>query len=256
MQRRGWIKATDDAGRIETELSRFFNVADLKEEPRIAMAARKTAPQTPITPEQRAWVRRAIQLAENIPTGKFDVSALEEGLSELRALADEPEKLRFVPKILAERGVRFVVVEHLHRSRIDGATTWLDENQPVVALSVRNDRIDSALHTLFHELSHVRHGDAFSVDQDLTGQDRQTPENKSEIERRADDEAAERLIPSEALHSFVSQAKSFFSKARITRFAAQQKIHPGIVCRPVTKSRHHRLANQPGVADKSTRISH
>ena len=229
MQRRGWIKETEDTSHAEEELSRFFGIASLDDEPQIAMAARKTDPKSPVNSEQRAWVRRAIQMAEDLPADKFDVAALEDGLDELRKLVDVPEKLRFVPRILAARGVRLVVVEHLHRSRIDGATTWLDENRPVVAMSVRNDRIDSVWHTLFHELSHVKHEDAFSIDQDLTGQDRQRAEDKTDIERRADREAAERLIPTDAMHSFVVKEKPFFSKARIARFAAQHKVHPGIV---------------------------
>ena len=229
MQRRSWIKETTGVARIEEEPSRFFGIANLDEEPRIAMAARKTAPQSPVNPEQRAWIRRAIQLAEEAPAQRFNPSVLDDVLGELRTFADTAERFRFVPEVLAKSGVRFVVVEHLHRSRIDGATTWLDGNQPVVALSARNDRIDSVWHTLFHELSHVKHGDAFSIDQDLTGQERQRTEDKNEIERRADLEAAERLISSEAMAAFIDKTKPFFSKTRIARFATQQKIHPGIV---------------------------
>ena len=42
MEKRGWIKETNNPGALERELCRFFNVASLDEEPKFHAAARQT----------------------------------------------------------------------------------------------------------------------------------------------------------------------------------------------------------------------
>jgi len=67
---------------------------------------------------------------------------------------------RKVPRILAEHGIRFLIVESLPSAKIDGVCFWLNDVSPVVALSMRFDRIDNFWFVLRHELEHVvqRHG--------------------------------------------------------------------------------------------------
>jgi len=80
--------------------------------------------------------------------------------------------------------VRFLVLEPLPQTRIDGACFWLDEYSPVVVVSVRYDRIDGFWHTLMHELEHMknRHGltDYRPLDTDLVGS--RLSDQKSDIE--------------------------------------------------------------------------
>lgn len=68
-------------------------------------------------------------------------------------------EIRKIPRVLADMGVRLVVVEALPQTRIDGACLWLDKVSPVVALSLRYDRVDAFWFTLLHELNHVASGD-------------------------------------------------------------------------------------------------
>jgi HTH-type transcriptional regulator/antitoxin HigA len=125
-----------------------------------------------------------------------------------------------------------VVVEHLPKSKIDGAALWLgdDWDKPVVALSLRYDRIDSFWHTLFHELSHIKNKDSYILDVDIVGSDRCiTDEALSQIETRANQEAAEWLIPKEKMQSFISRTRPFYYTEKIIQFANLIKIHPGII---------------------------
>ena len=62
-------------------------------------------------------------------------------LKQLKALMYFPQEIRHVPRILGNAGIRLVIVERLPGTRIDGAAFWLDDG-PVIALSVRYDRID------------------------------------------------------------------------------------------------------------------
>ena len=58
-----------------------------------------------------------------------------------------------------------MVVEALPGSKIDGACFWLDPTTPVIAMSLRFDRIDNFWFVLRHELEHVlqRHGQSAPV---------------------------------------------------------------------------------------------
>jgi HTH-type transcriptional regulator / antitoxin HigA len=78
-------------------------------------------------------------------------------------------------------------------------------------------------------MSHIRHRDALSVDTALVGEDAVPSAVKSSIERRADKDAAEMLIPADALKSFIHRVAPLYSKDRIVQFAHRIKIHPGII---------------------------
>lgn len=227
MERRGWIAPTRRARDLERELCRFFGVASLEEAPRLEASARQPVLAEEFTAAQRAWLFRAARLAAAAPARPFQPERFEAGLPALRALAGAAERLPQVPGALAERGVRFVVVEPLPRTRLDGAAFWLREDQPVIALSLRYDRIDWFWHTLAHELSHVRRGDRRSLDANLVGESRLEPAD--ETEARAEREGAAFLIPPEALRSFILRTRPFYAKEKLQRFALRQAVHPGIV---------------------------
>jgi len=229
MEKRGWIKPTKTVEDIERELCAFFNKDSLEAEPTIQAAARQPLPSDEFTAAQRAWLWQAHRLAAILNVRPFHPDSFKSGLAAVRALADTPEKVRHVQKVLAELGVRFVVVEPLPRSRIDGAAFWLDEepNAPVVVLSLRYDRIDWFWHTLAHELTHIKHGDKRSVDVNLVGESRVN--TLSAIEERADKEGASFLIPPDSLESFIIRMRPFYYKERIREFAHRLRIHPGIV---------------------------
>jgi HTH-type transcriptional regulator/antitoxin HigA len=233
MEKRGWIRVRESIKDTENELKRFFSVESLANLPQLRVAARTSVQNgSELTPEQLTWCVRALQLAKSVPAKRFTNKSFAEGIPQLRALANFPENVRKVPKVLSEMGIRFVVVEHLPKSKIDGAALWLgdDWGKPVVALSLRYDRIDSFWHMLFHELSHIKNKDSYILDVDIVGADRcLSDEALSEIEARANQEAAEMLIPKETLHSFIVRTRPFYYTEKIIQFANLIKIHPGII---------------------------
>ena len=73
---------------------------------------------------------------------------------------------------IADYGIRFIVVEPLPGIKVDGVALWLDNESPVIGVSVRFDRIDAFWFTLMHEFSHIYHGDALSFDYESSGRRR------------------------------------------------------------------------------------
>ena len=227
MEKRGWLEPTDDIDELERALCGFFNIVSLDDDPQFQAAARQTFRADEFTAAQRAWALRGATLAKVLNARPFDADRFSEGLSRIRCLADAAEKVRHVPRVLAELGVRFVVVEPLPRSRIDGAAFWLSESEPVIVLSLRYDRIDWFWHTLAHELFHIKNGDKRSIDSNLVGESRAKAFN--EMEDKADREGAGWLIPTESLESLITRIRPFYSKERINQFASRMRVHPGIV---------------------------
>lgn len=232
MQKRQWIRETNDAAELESELRKFFdNARDLETEPCLPVAARDSIKAVELTPAQRAWCFRALRLAKAQRVTPFREERLTECENRLRALAVFPEEARHVPKVLADYGIRFVIVEPLPGSRIDGATFWID-GSPVIALSARFDRIDCFWFTLLHEFSHVKHRDRQSIDTDLVGEQNDPSKPslmKEEMEQRADREAAAMLIPPDKIQSFIVRVRPMYSKNRIIQFANLIRVHPGII---------------------------
>ena len=229
LKKRGWITDSEEAENLELDLMRFFEVESLDQEPKISTAMRKADGHDELTPAQRAWCFRVKQLARTLIVQPFDRSRLDECQADLRRLAAYPVESRKVASLLATYGIRLVIVEPLTGSKIDGVAMWLDESSPVIGLSLRFDRIDGFWFTLCHEFAHIKHGDALSVDSDLTGQDHSPSAAKDPIERRADEAASTMLIPADEMKSFILRVGPQYSKDRIVQFAHRIKIHPGII---------------------------
>ena len=227
MERRQWLRPSQSVQELQGEFCRFFNLKSVDQEPEIRANARQTFSSRGLSPHQTAWCFRAARLATTLDAKPFKPSVFEAGLKEVRKLADYPEKAKYLTKVLSEIGVRLVVIEPLVGSKIDGAAFWISEDAPVVVLSLRFDRIDCFWFTLFHELSHIRHRDAQSVDSEIFGEQKALP--TEDIEVRANTEAAAALISKDALDSFVLRVKPFYAKAKIVQFAIRMQVHPGIV---------------------------
>jgi HTH-type transcriptional regulator/antitoxin HigA len=229
MERRGWISPTTDARELEQQLRKFYGVESLDDEPSIFFLARKSNPEAPLDKEQRAWCARAKQLASALVVDRFDAQRLPELVAKLRRLAAFPKEAAWACDLLRQYGIRFVVVEPLKRSRIDGAAFWIDEHSPAIAISLRYGRMDAFWFTLMHELAHIVHGDAASIDNDLHGEELLPSRMKVDVERRADETAASMLVREEDMSSFIKMFSPLYSRARINQFAHRVKIHPAII---------------------------
>ncbi len=234
MVKRGWIAASDaqDLKAVEAGLVKFFGVESSSEIEILPHAARKTMVNTDPTPAQLAWLYRVRAIAEELLVPRYSVGVLEQALPKLHALMVAPEEARKVPRILAEAGIRFVIVESLPSAKIDGVCFWLDDHSPVIGVSMRHDRIDNFWFVLRHEIEHVRlgHGKAAMIlDTDLEGERAGTGMDVSEEERAANSAAQEFCAPRAKMDAFVARKAPFFSESDLIGFARILGVHPGIV---------------------------
>jgi len=230
LDRRGWIARPGDTKALESDILSFYRVSSLDEIQTQRIAARKSGSYDETTPLEWAWYCRAVQMAESLHVGSYDEEKFRsEGLRELHRLTSSEQEIRTVPRLLAEYGIRFVVLERLQKMTVDGVAFWTGENKPAIAVSMRADRIDGFWFTLAHEICHVLRRDIPTLDEKLVGKDRQPTDEKPEVERTADLFAAEFLIPPEEIERFIIRVKPLYSKVRINQFAGRIGVHPGIV---------------------------
>lgn len=227
MVRRGWIAPSDNVAVLESRVRKFFAMANDDDEPDWpAHAARKATPysQSP-TPAQTAWLHRVAQLARAVQAKPYSTRSVDDAAANLRLLMHQPEEVRRVPRVLGDAGIKFVIVEPLSSSKIDGACLWVD-GQPIIAMSLRFNRLDSFWFVLLHELAHVRQEvRSLDVELDATWDDSEMPE----VERIANEYATALLLPQSQLDSFIARVRPLYSTRRVVAFAQTMQVHPAIV---------------------------
>lgn len=230
MIKRGWVMASKNIDVLEQQFRDFFVIEQLTESVAFSHAAKKVDAEAQPTILQLAWLHRARQVADELVTGKYSEDALRRSLARLSALRTAPEETRHVARILEECGVRFVVVEPIAGTKIDGACFWLNDDQPVVAMTLRLDRIDNFWFVLRHELEHVlqRHGRerGYILDQEI---DAEPSDQISEEEKAANEAGAEFCVDQTEMQGFVARVAPFFKEERVLLFAQRLGVHPGLV---------------------------
>jgi HTH-type transcriptional regulator/antitoxin HigA len=152
-------------------------------------------------------------------------SLTDDRLKELARLSRFEQGPRLAQEFLADMGIALVFENHFNRTYLDGAA-MLDGDRPVVALTLRHDRLDNFWFALLHELVHVKKhlgpGCSFIADNLEDKIHQQTKE-----EREADDGAREILIPQ--ADWLASDLVSSPTMDAAMALANKLRIHPTIV---------------------------
>ncbi|MDM0046932.1 ImmA/IrrE family metallo-endopeptidase [Variovorax dokdonensis] len=234
MIKRGWLNASDvrDLPVVERELARFFGVDAIDDIEILPHAAKRTVISEDATPTQLAWLYRVRQIASEMIVAKYSAASGRRAIEMLRPLTSAAEEARKVPRILAECGIRFLIVESLPSAKIDGVCFWLGETAPVIGMTLRFDRIDNFWFVLRHELEHVlqEHGkSAITIDAELEGVRAGVGDAISEEERVANAAASEFCVPKKTMDSFIARKAPTFADRDILGVAATLRVHPGLV---------------------------
>jgi len=103
------------------------------------------------------WQAQALRLAQAEDLPDYDPAAVDEAA--LRALVQQsyfsagPQNAR---ELLNRWGIHLIILRHLPKTYLDGASFIAPWGRPVVGLTLRYDRSDNFWFTLLHELAHVR----------------------------------------------------------------------------------------------------
>ena len=233
--KRGWL-TDSNAALLEAQMARFFEVETLDQIPHFSHAAKKTH-YDHATPAQVAWLFRVRQIAREVHVPNYSEKALQEALVKLSRLMIDPMDTRYVARIIAECGVRYVAVESLTGSKIDGVCFWLGKS-PVIGMSLQRDRIDNFWFVLRHECEHVlqKHGrEQAIIDADLDDTVNGLTDSRAEEERIANLAASAFCVPIDEMDNFIKRKAPFFSERDVNGFASRLNVHPGIVAGQLRK---------------------
>ena len=227
----GWIpERASKVEQLESLLS-FFGIASIEQwqsfwADRVAVAFRKSQSYDSDDGALTCWLRQGEIEAQKIECAQHQPAKFREALNQVRALTIEPPEV-FIPQLItlcAEAGVAVVFVPQLPKTRASGATHWLGKNKAIIQLSLRYKTDDHLWFSFFHEAGHI-----------ILHQKRETflefsqKQKKSSIEIEADRFAADFLIPSARLSSFLENSSADTSDLSIQSFASELGIAASIV---------------------------
>jgi len=235
MRQRGWIRfnGTPQAVRAHAEeLMRAF-IGPFEEEAELPMCARQHVRDGKKMDAYVlcAWKIRVMHLAARQEVAAYTpgtvTPAYIQDVVRLSYLNDGPHLAR---EYLAKSGIHLVIEAHLPKTYLDGAALRMPDGQPLVALTLRYDRLDNFWFTLAHELAHVAlhlDGEPEVFFDDLEARD------TSQWETDADRLASESLIPAARWQAAHLGPRS--TPDQVEALARELKISPAI---PAGRIRH------------------
>lgn len=146
-----------------------------------------------------------------------------EWLKELAKLSQFENGPQLAGDYLKDSGIRFIVEPALEGTLLDGAALLLDDLSPVIALTLRYDRLDNFWFVLFHEIAHIvlhLHGELDVIFDDLDLK-------LDGIETEADSFALNALIPDETWRK--SLVRFSPTDETINNQASKLEINPALV---------------------------
>ncbi len=171
-----------------------------------------------------AVLKKARRQKHTLKTQYKPGSITAEWLRHLAKLSRFEHGPRLAIEYLADIGIILVIEDHFKKTYLDGAA-MLDDGTPVVALTLRHDRIDNFWFALLHELVHVQkhlNPEHLFIADNL---DDKTRSSKEEDE--ADAGAQEALIP--ATEWAAANVSRNPTTANTLDLADKLRIHPAIV---------------------------
>ncbi len=164
--------------------------------------------------------------------------------SELAHISALENGAQLARKYLKEHGIYLIIERHLPGTHLDGAAMKAADGKPLIALTLRYDRLDNFWFTLFHELAHVAlhlntSKNSVFLD-DLEYRNVDTPE------KEADRWAENALIPPDSWRK-LRRTRSL-SPFKIRKFANELMISPAIAVGRLRRERNNYrlLANMVG----------
>ena len=230
MKKRGWI---DQLPRGAADAKRLFEswIAPVRSLELAPLYRRHVRSAKAVDHEKLVvWTAQVAKRAlSHPPSGSFDSSWSPDLLKDVARISVFKDGPALVKEFLDQHGIA-MIVEPALSSWLDGAA-MMCRNVPVIALTIRHDRLDNFWFVVMHELVHLfKHleSEAVSFYDDLDSDGHADPK---EVE--ADNLAGEILIPADVWRT--SPASRLRSVEAASHLAQRLRIHPAIVAGRIRK---------------------
>lgn len=177
-----------------------------------------------------AWQARVLAITAGQEIQNFDFSQLtQKYIKDIIQLSVFPNGPVLAQSALMASGIHFVLLKQLPKTYLDGACFLSAKKNPIIAMTLRYDRLDNFWFTLTHELAHVflhLRDNHYAFFDDT---DHEINEGCDQLEREANDWCIEMLIPPSQWEEEKSRLLNTREDERIIQFAQMLNIHPSIV---------------------------
>jgi HTH-type transcriptional regulator/antitoxin HigA len=127
-------------------------------------------------------------------------------------------------EFLLKNGIILLIVHHYKNTYLDGAAYITPQNQPIIGLTLRYDRLDNFWFNLLHELGHIKlhltAGNYIADDMSLRNE-----LSVDKIENEADEFAEHAFFPK----GFELQDQQEITKDDVIECSRKNQIHPAII---------------------------
>lgn len=229
MLSRGWISkpATKVKSSVEDQVRKFLEQLD---DTGKSAAFKRTINGESYSPATKyslyAWLARVVQKSRDNreSLGLFSRDALSSSfLKELSKLSWSDYGPLLAVELLNKNGISVVIEPALKGALVDGAALKDKDGTPIIALTLRHDRLDNFWFTLLHEVAHIwKHiatDETFIDDLDKSSEDK--------VEAEANRISRDTFIP----RSIWKRSEAYLSPSEesIDSLSKELKIHPAII---------------------------
>lgn len=226
MEKRGWINVSTKKD-ITSVIDDFFNSVGLNFS---TVAYKRTLHGEAYSPQTKfalnAWLARVVQKSRlnRESLNRYDSNLIDKDflrkVAQLSWFNDGPIQ---AIQLLQNFGISIVIEPQLKGTRVDGACLKDSDGTPIIALTLRYDRLDNFWFTLLHELAHVmKH-----LDRQDTFVDDLEHDSVDQMEAEANRLAKEAFIPRGMWKTTEAFIKP--SYATIEKLSKELHIHPAII---------------------------
>jgi HTH-type transcriptional regulator/antitoxin HigA len=168
-----------------------------------------------------AWCAAVLIRAEKINIKKIKIKDRNKAARRLANLSILPGWQNRIVNELHDMGIILIILEHFPGTFLDGAAMSRRDGVPVIALTLRHDRLDNFWFTLLHEFAHVVCH--LNADRQLILDDLDVASSET-FEAEADSFARNALIPPTIWNQIVEDS----STEEVMDAAEKAGVHPAI----------------------------
>ncbi len=177
-----------------------------------------------------AWQARCLYQIKTakLPAYKADHIS-EEFASTLAKLSYTENGTQSAVDFLNKKGIHVVFLKHLPGTHLDGASFMSPDGNPVIAMTLRHDRIDNFWFTLLHELGHIHLHISEAVSLAFFDSESNLRKTQDKRELEANQFAANALIPEQSWVEHRDDLLNRPTESKVNAFAEMLTIHRSIV---------------------------
>tara|TARA_R110001599_G_scaffold298022_1_gene502322 strand:+ start:13163 stop:14362 length:1200 start_codon:yes stop_codon:yes gene_type:complete len=189
----------------------------------------------------RAWQAKVLNESLKTSICKCDLDLINRDfMNEILKLSRLDNGPLIAKQELANNGIHLIFEKHLPKTYLDGAAMWGVNNNPVIGMTVRYDRLDNFWFVLMHELAHVSlHLKGTS---DIYFDDVETSDEINTKEDEADQLALNALMPQQDWQMYFD---ILTSPKNVKDLAKKLSVNPAIIAGRYRKeAKDYRIFNR------------